>query len=89
MKKGTHIQTDFIRFMIEKYSTPPKLLRDDEIDKDPEIEDNEEDEDLEDEGPEEPIQDEEDEIIEKLINDYKKVKKQYENRRIPNNRRKK
>ena len=79
MKKGTHIQTDFIKFIIEKYSKPKKVKDEDEDEetKEPEIQDEEEHD--EDEKPE-LIDD--DEVLEKLINEYKKVKRKYENSRI-------
>lgn len=84
MKKGTHIQTDFIKFILEKYSKPEKIKDEDEDEEtnEPEIQDEEE---LE-EQDEKPIIVDEEEVLEKLINEYKKVKRKYENSRIQNRR---
>ena len=83
MKKKKHIQTDFIRFMIEKYIDPDD---DSSIDQDPEepqskklkklveVDDEVNDED-EDELPT-------DELIDELVNEYKRLKKANENYRI-------
>ena len=89
MKKGRHIQTDFIKYLIEKHldtdideddiETPPKKNK-----RNPQIQD--EDEFDEDEIPSQDETQDEDEIIEKLINEYKKVKRQYEGYRIQNRR---
>lgn len=94
MKKRKHIHTNFIKFIVEKYSKPKK---DEDIDKP----DTEEDIDLEneeepnknkikveDEDNYEEEEDEEDEIIEKLLNEYKNIKGKYEHNRIQNKRRK-
>jgi len=83
MKKGTHIQTEFIRFLIEKHNSGPKLLRDEEIKKEkPELEDEE----IQNDETDEPQDEDDDEVIEKLLNEYKNVKKKYANRRIQNGR---
>lgn len=83
MKKGTHIQTDFIKFILEKYSKPEKI-KDEEEDEEiiePEIQDEEE---LDEQD--EPVIVDEEEVLEKLINEYKKVKRKYENSRIQSRR---
>ena len=84
MKKGTHIQTDFIKFIIEKYSKQERIKDEDEETKESEIQDEEELE--EQDEKEEPVKVDEDEVLEKLINEYKKVKWKYENSRIQSRR---
>ena len=88
--KKRHIQTNFIKFIIEKYSNDqePQVDIEDEIEiPEEETEETEkpqskkvqqEDEDLEDTV--------DDDIIDELLQEYKKVKKQYENRRLSNRR---
>ena len=86
MKKRKFLQTDFIKFILEKYSEG-QVLPDDEI----EVTDEEGTElrrkkvkklnEFEDE--EEPIEDEEesnDEIIDELLNEYKRLKRKYESK---------
>ena len=95
MRKGKHIQTDFIKFMLEKYSNPKiedetqdeiELQKEDDFEFDEnrlrKLKKNSEG----DEGPEEPIEEKEEDKIDDLINEYKKVKKLYENSRIQNKR---
>ncbi len=94
--KKRHIQTNFIKFIIEKYSNdqetqihiededeiqiqeeePEKPMKPQTKKTDKDIE--EEDEDLE--------GNKDDDIIDELLQEYKKVKKQYENRRLSNRR---
>ena len=94
--KKRHIQTNFIKFIIEKYSNDQEPQIDTEDEDEIEIPEEEteetektqskkvvkdaqkEDEDLE--GTED------DDIIDELLQEYKKVKKQYENRRLSNRR---
>lgn len=90
--KKRHIQTNFIKFIIEKYSNDQEPQIDIEDEDEIEIPEEEteetekpqskkvqnEDEDLEDT--------EDDDIIDELLQEYKKVKKQYENRRLSNRR---
>ena len=71
--KRKHLQTDFIKFLREKYSqeeeeenTPPEPIEDEPI----EISDTDEET--------------EDEPIEELLNEYKKLKKEYEYRKLFN-----
>lgn len=89
MKKGKYIQTDFINYLIEKHldsdideddiDTPSKTKK-----RNPQIQNEDE---FEEEGTSSQDETEdEDEIIEKLINDYKKIKRQYEGYRIQNRR---
>jgi hypothetical protein len=86
MKKRKFLQTDFIKFILEKYSEGQELP-DDEV----EVPDEEGNElrkkkirklnEFEDE--EEPIEDEEegdDEIIDELLNEYKRLKRKYESK---------
>ena len=90
MKKRKFLQTDFIKFILEKYAQSQDLP-DDEI----EIPDEEGREELkrkirklnELEDEEEPTDDEQedDEIIDELLNEYKRLKRKYESKsnRIP------
>ena len=88
MRKRKFLQTDFIKFILEKYSEG-QGLPDDEV----EVPDEEGTElrkkkvrklnEFEDE--EEPIEDEEqgdDEIIDELLNEYKRLKRKYESNRV-------
>jgi hypothetical protein len=90
-KSRKFLQTDFIKFILEKYSNQEgQGLPDDEI----EIPDDEQrkrksirklnefDDEVQDE--EEPIDDEgtDDEIIDELLNEYKRLKKKYESNRV-------
>ena len=92
MKKRKFLQTDFIKFILEKYSAQGQSLPDDEV----EFPDEENPDELrrkkvrklnEFEDEEEPIDDEEsdDEIIDELLNEYKRLKRKYESKsnRIP------
>ena len=88
MKKRKLIQTDFIKFILEKYASQGQAqgqgLPDDEV----EIPDEEGSElrrkkikkmnEIEDE--EEPIEGEDDEIIDELLNEYKRLKRKYESK---------
>ncbi|MDR3694208.1 hypothetical protein [Mucilaginibacter sp.] len=78
--RKTHIKTDFINFIIEKYSTTNDDDKDEET---PKKKDNDEDDDEKDTSKKST---EDDEIIEKLLNEYKNLKKQYENRRVSDRR---
>lgn len=84
MKKRKNLETNFIRFIMEKYAQ--------QLDNDEDIEIPEEDQGKEkrkskplptliDKEDEEESTDD-DEIIEKLLNEYKKIKAQYESRKI-------
>jgi uncharacterized protein (UPF0305 family) len=90
MKKRKFLQTDFIKFILEKYAQSQDLP-DDEIET-PDEEGREELKrklrklnELEDE--EEPTDDEQgdDEIIDELLNEYKRLKRKYESKsnRLP------
>ena len=93
MKKKKHLETKFIQFLLERHK---ELEEDDDIDvplSEDEDEDLlqfrknkslkpidlpiEEEEDEEDKGDEEPT---DDEILEKLMVEYRKLKKQYESK---------
>jgi uncharacterized protein (UPF0305 family) len=91
MKKRKFLQTDFIKFILEKYAQSQDLP-DDEI----EMPDDEQGEDVKQkrikrlnelEDEEEPIDDEQgdDEIIDELLNEYKRLKRKYESKsnRLP------
>jgi hypothetical protein len=88
-RKRKHLQTDFIKFILEKYSNEGQDLPEDEIpipddeSEEPELRKNRkikllnEIDDEVDSDEEEP-QPEEDEMIDELLNEYKKIKKKYE-----------
>jgi hypothetical protein len=94
--KKRHIQTNFIKFIIEKYSNDQEPQTDIEDDEEIQIQDEEpekplktqtkktdrelekEDEDLEGTN--------DDDIIDELVQEYQKIKKAYENRRVHNRR---
>jgi hypothetical protein len=97
MKKKKHLQTNFIKFLLERHLEDPDV--DDEIERP--IPDEEEEElnlrkarklnEFEEEEEElpfdEPQQDEEEEdTINQLLTEYRKLKRQYESRRISNRR---
>jgi hypothetical protein len=91
MRKRQHLQTDFIKFIVEKYSNEGQDLPDDERES-PEDEPVEKKKirkmnELEDE---EEVDDDEvtvdDELIDELLNEYKRLKKKYENNRVYNRR---
>ena len=98
MKKRRHLQTDFVKFIIEKYSNLPEV--DVEVDEDEndepqqksyrkklkQLNEFEDDDNVEVQDEDEPSED--DEIIDELLNEYKRLKKKYENNRISNRRRK-
>jgi hypothetical protein len=98
MKKKKHLHTNFIKFLLERHLEDPDV--DDEIEQpipDEELEDfknrkskklNEFEDDDEELPIEEPQQEEEDDedTINQLLTEYRKLKKQYESRRIPNRR---
>ena len=92
MKKRKFLQTDFIKFILEKYSSQSQGLPDDEV----EFPDEENPDELrrikvrkvnEFEDEEEPTEDDEsdDEIIDELLNEYKRLKRKYESKsnRLP------
>ena len=90
-KSRKFLQTDFIKFILEKYSNQEgQGLPDDEIENPDEEQRkrksirklNEFDDEVQDE--EEPIDDEgtDDEIIDELLNEYKRLKKKYESNRV-------
>lgn len=91
MNKKKHIQTNFFRFLLEKYSNDNKPQPEIEFDDEVENPDDETIEELpkrlkrlveiDDEDDTERTED--DDIIDELVKEYKKIKKQYENRRIP------
>lgn len=91
MKKRKFLQTDFIKFILEKYAQSQDLP-DDEI----EMPDDEQGDDVKQkrikrlnelEDEEEPADDEQgdDEIIDELLNEYKRLKRKYESKsnRLP------
>lgn len=99
MKKKKHLHTNFIKFLLERHLEDPDV--DDEIERpipDEELDELQlkksrklnEFEDEEEELPfEEPQQDEEDkdeDTIDQLLIEYRKLKRQYESRRFPNRR---
>lgn len=94
--KKRHIQTNFIKFIIEKYSNDQEPQTDIEDDEEIQIQEEEPekpmkpqtkktDMDLEDEDEDlEGTND--DDIIDELVQEYQKIKKAYENRRLHNRR---
>ena len=89
--KRAHVQTDFIKFILEKYSNQGQGLPDeDEIDipndeneesqlrKRKTIKKFEDDDDGEIVQGEEETEETDDEIIDELLNEYKRLKKKYE-----------
>jgi|688.fasta_scaffold2353345_2 hypothetical protein len=94
--KKRHIQTNFIKFIIEKYSNDQEPQIDIEDDEEIQIQDEEPekpmkpqtkktDKDLEEEDEDlEGTND--DDIIDELVQEYQKIKKAYENRRLHNRR---
>jgi hypothetical protein len=99
MKKKKHLHTNFIKFLLERHLEDSDV--DDEIERpipDEESEElqlrkskklNEFDDDDEELPLEEPQQGEEDndeDTIDQLLTEYKKLKRQYESRRVPNRR---
>ena len=93
MNKKKHLHTNFIRFILEKYSQQqedPQSDIEDEIER-PSEEDQDEFHtkrikikkmnELEDEI-EEPERTEDDDVIDELLKEYKKIKKQYESRKL-------
>ncbi len=90
MNKKKHIQTNFFRFLLEKYSNDHNTQTDIEFDDEVENPDEETNDELpkrlkrmveiDDEDSE---RTEDDDIIDELVKEYKNIKKQYENRRIP------
>lgn len=92
--KKRHIQTNFIKFIIEKYSNDqePQIEIDDEDEIEIPEEETEETEKSQSKkvDAQKEVEDlegtEDDDIIDELLQEYKKVKKQYENRRLSNRR---
>ena len=89
-RKRKHLQTDFIKFILEKYSKESQDIPEDEIlipDEESEESElrkkrkikllNEVDDEVQNDEDEE-SQSNEDEIIDELLNEYKKIKKKYE-----------
>lgn len=100
MKRNHHLQTNFIKFILEKYSKDGQGLPEEE---EIEIPDDENEEpqlrkrkikslnEFEDEGDEiqseeETTEEEDDEIIDELLNEYKRLKKKYEGSKFRNRR---
>jgi hypothetical protein len=89
MRKRKHLQTDFIKFILEKYAQDQDLP-------DEETETPMEDEsklkrakrlvEFEDEEPKEDDETSDEEIIDELLNEYKRLKRQNENYRLLNRR---
>lgn len=94
MKQRKHLQTDFIKFILEKYSQGQELPDDDEV----EMPDDETTEPHQRknnsikrlvEFEDEPADDDEksdDEIIDELLNEYKRLKRKNESYRLHNRR---
>jgi hypothetical protein len=87
MKKRKFLHTDFIKFILEKYSEQGQDLPDEDEVEFPDEENPDElrkkkVKKLNEFEDEEPIDDEEsdDEIIDELLNEYKRLKKKYESK---------
>jgi len=93
--KKQHVQTSFLKFLLEKQSNEKeeKIKRKHLID-DLEVEDD--DDEIDDLEPKDEIEEEDDElspkekkddlIINELLNEYKRLKKKYENTKLYNRR---
>lgn len=68
--KKKNIETDFIKFIIDKYSPSPGATASKDDNKNP--------------SPD--AKDEDEEVVEKLLMEYKKIKDQYEYYRLQNKR---
>ncbi len=81
MKKKKHLETDFLKFLLEQQSQPQKeeeeLIVEEPIEEEDEVSDTEE---------EEPIEDDE-KLIEKLTLKYKNLKREYDNQLFNRKRR--
>jgi hypothetical protein len=84
--RKTHIKTDFINFIIEKYTKPDDDDKDDGTPKKKDEDEDNDDEDDEENTSKKSTEEDDDKIIEKLLNEYKNVKKLYESRRISDRR---
>lgn len=95
MKQRKHLQTDFIKFILEKYSQGQELPDDDEV----EMPDDETTEphlrkknsikrlvEFEDEPSDDDDEKTDDEIIDELLNEYKRLKRKNESYRLHNRR---
>ena len=100
-KKRKHLQTDFIKFILEKYSKEGQEVPEDETpipddeSENPELRKNrkikllkELDDEVQGQDEEESQSDEEDdEIIDELLNEYKRLKRKYESSKFRKRRR--
>ena len=95
MKKRKHLQTDFVKFILEKYSQEGQELPDeDEIETPDDDDDDDEFQrkrknlkklnefDDEDEIDDEENDGEDEQIIDELLNEYKRLKKKYESNKL-------
>jgi hypothetical protein len=94
MKQRKHLQTDFIKFIMEKYSQSQELPDDDEVETpddeatEPHLRKNNSIKRLV-EFEDEPSDDDEktdDEIIDELLNEYKRLKRKNESYKLHNRR---
>ncbi len=91
MKKRKYLQTDFIKFILEKYSKSQELTDDHEVenlDDEKGIKQKQSKQLVEFEDENEPTEDEktDEEIIDELLKEYKRLKRKNENYRLHNNR---
>jgi len=90
MRKNKHIQTSFLRFLLEKKSDEQdeqkEKIKKKHIEDDEEIEDFEEEPTNEDDEEIEPVEGKDDLIINELMEEYKRLKKKYESNKLYNRR---
>lgn len=93
MRNKKHIKTDFLKFILEKYSKDGQELPDDEEIENPDEETEEPQlrkkskynklNEFDDEMEDDEVQDEvDDELISELLSQYKRLKKKYENNKL-------
>lgn len=87
MKRPKYIQTDFIKFLLERQESQDELDEDERKTMKKRAQEIEDEEDYEEVGEDEEPQSEE-EIIERLMYKWRKLKKQYENKLYNRRRRK-
>jgi hypothetical protein len=96
MTKKKHLHTNFIKFLLERHQEDPDVdddieipIPDDELEelkmkRPKKLNEFDDEEELPVEQPQE--EEEDDDTIDKLLTEYRKLKKQYESRMVPNTR---
>jgi hypothetical protein len=97
MTKKKHLHTNFIKFLLERHLEDPDVdddietpIPDDELEelkmkRSKKLNEFDDEEELPVEQPQEEEEDDDD-TIDKLLTEYRKLKKQYESHRVPNKR---